>query len=156
MLPDDFPKWRTVHSYFRKWSEPRPNGISVLERVFKKSVGEVRVKQGWSCSTSFLIVDAQSVKNTDTACHKGYDAAKKVSVIQASHRGRYAGPAVTTAEATDRNGALAAFHRCADTLQQITSVLVDGSYSGRPFAEAVEQKLGATLQVAKRSQLHHL
>jgi transposase len=64
--------------------------------------------------------------------------------------------AVTTAEATDRNGALAAFHRCADTLQQITSVLVDGSYSGRPFAEAVEQKLGATLQVAKRSQLHHL
>jgi len=26
-----------------------------------------------------LIVDAQSVKNTDTAIHKGYDAGKKIS-----------------------------------------------------------------------------
>jgi hypothetical protein len=33
MLPDGFPKWRTVHSYFAKWSEPGPDGISVLERV---------------------------------------------------------------------------------------------------------------------------
>ena len=29
--------------------------------------------------TSFCIVDAQSVKNTDTAEEKGYDAGKKVS-----------------------------------------------------------------------------
>jgi hypothetical protein len=29
-----------------------------------------------------LIVDAQSVKNTDTAGHKGYDAGKKVSGIK--------------------------------------------------------------------------
>ena len=31
--------------------------------------------------TSFLIVDAQSVKNTATAGQKGYDAGKKVSGI---------------------------------------------------------------------------
>jgi transposase len=37
MLPRDFPKWRTVHSYFAKWSEPDPDGISVLERALKKS-----------------------------------------------------------------------------------------------------------------------
>jgi hypothetical protein len=36
MLPDDFPRWRTVHSYFQKWSEPGPDGISVLERALKK------------------------------------------------------------------------------------------------------------------------
>ncbi len=36
-LPSDFPKWRTVHSYFAKWSEPDPDGISVLERALKKS-----------------------------------------------------------------------------------------------------------------------
>ena len=23
MIPKDFPKWRTVHSYFQQWSEPR-------------------------------------------------------------------------------------------------------------------------------------
>ena len=36
-LPSDFPKWRTVHSYFVKWSEPDQDGISVLERALKKS-----------------------------------------------------------------------------------------------------------------------
>ena len=36
MLPDGFPKWRTVHSYFAKWSEPGPDGSSVLERALKK------------------------------------------------------------------------------------------------------------------------
>ena len=37
MLPREFPKWRTVHSYFAKWSEPDQDGISVLERALKKS-----------------------------------------------------------------------------------------------------------------------
>ncbi len=32
--------------------------------------------------TSFCIIDAQSVKNTDTAENKGYDAGKKVSGIK--------------------------------------------------------------------------
>ena len=37
MLPSDFPKWRTVYSYFAKWSEPDQNAVSVLERALKKS-----------------------------------------------------------------------------------------------------------------------
>ena len=36
MLPEDFPKWQTVHSYFAKWSEPGPEGSSALERALKK------------------------------------------------------------------------------------------------------------------------
>jgi transposase len=35
-LPSDFPKWRTVHSYFAIWSEPR-EGASLLEQALKKS-----------------------------------------------------------------------------------------------------------------------
>ena len=38
MLPDDFPKWQTVHSYFRQWKEiPEDGGPSMLERALKKS-----------------------------------------------------------------------------------------------------------------------
>jgi len=37
MLPGEFPKWRTVHSYFAKWSEPDQDGVSVLERALKKT-----------------------------------------------------------------------------------------------------------------------
>jgi transposase len=36
MLPEGFPKWRTVHSYFAKWSQPDQDGVSVLERALKK------------------------------------------------------------------------------------------------------------------------
>ena len=35
-LPSDFPEWRTVHSYFAIWSEPREGG-SLLEQALKKS-----------------------------------------------------------------------------------------------------------------------
>ena len=35
-LPSNFPKWRTVHSYFQRWSEPRESGISLLEEALKK------------------------------------------------------------------------------------------------------------------------
>ena len=36
MLPEEFPKWRTVHSYFAIWSEPREGG-TLLEQALKKS-----------------------------------------------------------------------------------------------------------------------
>jgi transposase len=105
-----------------------------------------------------LIVEAQSVKNTDTACQKGYDAGQKVSGIKrhiaVDTQGRPHAIAVTTANVTDRNGALAAFDRCAHNLQHVSSVLVDGGYSGKPFFEAIQQKTGATVQIAKQSERH--
>ena len=36
MLPEDFPKWRTMHSYLAIWSELREGG-SLLEQALKKS-----------------------------------------------------------------------------------------------------------------------
>lgn len=36
MLPTDFPKWRSVHSYFQIWSERTNNEPSILEKVLKK------------------------------------------------------------------------------------------------------------------------
>jgi transposase len=37
MLPDGFPKWRTVHAYFQIWSEVDKDGVSLLEQALKKS-----------------------------------------------------------------------------------------------------------------------
>ena len=87
----------------------------------KKSVGEAREKLGRNAMTSFLIVDAQSVKNTDSAEQKGYDAGKKVSGIKR---------------------------------HLVESVLVDGGYTGQPFADSVMEQLKATVQVVKRNELH--
>jgi transposase len=62
--------------------------------------------------------------------------------------------AVTAAEVTDRNGALEAMDRCESNLLGVESVLVDGGYTGHPFADGVKERLGATVQVVKRNELH--
>jgi hypothetical protein len=47
MLPSDFPKWRTVHSYFQIWSEKKNiNAPSLLEEILKK-IGRRRTFEKW-------------------------------------------------------------------------------------------------------------
>ena len=105
-------------------------------------------------------MDAQSVKNTDTAALKGYDAGKKISGIKrhigVDTQGFPHAVAVTTAEVTDRKGALQALRRCKAHLGKVQSVLADGGYMGQPFTQAVKETLGeaVTVQIAKRSELH--
>lgn len=121
-------------------------------------VGVARTKQGRPSWTSYLIVDAQSVKNADSAGQKGYDAGKKVSGIKrhmvVDTQGLPHAIAVTTAEVTDRHGALLALSRRAADLQATQCLLGDGGYTGQPFANAVNELIGAPVQIAKRSQLH--
>lgn len=158
MRPGEFPKWKTVHSYFAKWSKPAPEGVSLPGAGDKNQVGEARIKQGRSTCTSFLIVDAQSIKNTDSAEQKSYDAGKKVSSIKrhiaVDAQGIPHVVAVTTAEVTDRKGAVEALSRCRANLNRVQSGLADGDYTGQPFAQAVTDTLGATVQIVKRSELH--
>ncbi|GAC1408140.1 MAG: hypothetical protein NVSMB6_06820 [Burkholderiaceae bacterium] len=78
--PSNFPSWRTARYYFDLWA--RPSGkeqSSLLEQALKnrsrkRVSGLVDTKK-----TTFGIVDANSVKNMDTALEKGYDTGKKVS-----------------------------------------------------------------------------
>ena len=90
----------------------------------------MRNEDGRKVKTSFCIVDAQSVKNTDTAKHKGYDAGKKVSGIKrhiaVDINGLPHAIHVTTANVTDRAGALEAFSLEKDTLSEVINVLGDG------------------------------
>lgn len=103
-------------------------------------------------------MDAQSVKNTDTARRKGYDAGKKVSGIKrhiaVDTQGLPHATWITTADVTDRAGALAMLERHKSSLSKVANVLADGGYSGAPFASAVRELLGATVEIAKRNELH--
>lgn len=158
MLPSDYPKWRTVYAYFQIWSEEKEGEHTILEQVLKKIVGEVRTTNGRTEKTSFCIVDAQSVKNTDTAEEKGYDAGKKVSGmkrhIAVDTQGLPHAITVTTANVTDRAGAVIMSEHNKENLSEVKNMLVDGGYTGEPFAEKINEILGATVQVVKRSDLH--
>ena len=100
------------------------------------------------------------MKNTDTATQRGYDAGKKASGIKrhiaVDTQGLPHAIAVTTAEVSDREGALQALKRCKPNLRRVQSLLCDGGYSGKPFAEGVREILGeqVTVQIAKRNNLH--
>ena len=98
------------------------------------------------------------MKNTDSARSKGYDAGKKVSGIKrhiaVDTQGLPHAIHITTANVTDRAGALAMFEQHRDSLSQVRKVLVDGGYTGKPFAAVAQSRLGAAVEVVKRNELH--
>jgi transposase len=103
-------------------------------------------------------VDAQSVKNTDTAEEKGYDGGKKVSGIKrhlgVDTPGLPHGIEVTTADVTDRDGAILMVERERENLSDVEKLLTDGNYTGENFASRINDLIGATVEVVKRNELH--
>ncbi len=121
-------------------------------------VEEERTKNGRKCSTTMVIVDAQSVKNTDTAKVKGYDAGKKISGIKrhiaVDTQGLPHGITITAANVTDRAGALELFEKSKENLGMVEKVLADGGYTGLSFQDSVKEILDAVVEIAKRNELH--
>ncbi|WP_434062186.1 IS5 family transposase [Candidatus Rhabdochlamydia oedothoracis] len=159
MLPIEYPKWELCYYYFHLWNKKDDKSSkSILEIVLKKLVGEVRKSSGRKEKTSFVIIDAQSVKNTDTAEKKGYDAGKKISGIKrhiaVDTQGLPHAIHITTANITDRNGCIEAFSLHKNNLFCVKNVLADGGYSGEKFAKSVQEILGCILEIAKRNTLH--
>ncbi len=103
-------------------------------------------------------MDAQSVKNTDTAENKGYDAGKKVSGIKrhiaVDTQGLPHALHITTANVTDRDGAVSMIEKSKTDLSETKKALVDGGYSGEKFATKINELIGATVEVVKRNELH--
>ncbi|NBX50106.1 IS5/IS1182 family transposase, partial [bacterium] len=126
MLPETFPNWTSVYAYFAIWTEKNDETqTNILEDVLKKLVREIRTKNGRSAKTSFCIVDAQSVKNTDTAEEKGYDAGKKVSGIKR--------------------------HIATENLFEVEKMVTDGGYTEERFATAIFETIEAEVEVVKRN-----
>jgi transposase len=61
---------------------------------------------------------------------------------------------VTTANVTDREGALSMIGYAASNLSKCLKVLVDGGYTGEDFAKSVKKLIGADVEVVKRNELH--
>ena len=129
-----------------------------LRRFKKKLVGDHRERDKRERQTSFGIADAQSVKTTHLAERRGFDAGKKINGIKrhivVDTNGLPHALAVTTADVTDRNGAILALSQAKDVLTRIKKLLVDGGYTGRNFARAVKRITKAIVEVVKRNELH--
>lgn len=72
MLPRSFPPKSTVHMYFVQW---RTDGT--VERIHRKLRRINRVLANKKPDETVGIIDSQSVKTTEEAASRGYDAGKK-------------------------------------------------------------------------------
>ena len=157
-IPGDFPNWSTVYYYFRIWKHTENEGESIFQIIMRKLVEKHRTDNNRNEKTSFIIIDAQSVKNTDTAKEKGYDGGKKVSGVKrhiaVDTKGLPHAIYVTTANVTDRNGAILMFKKSKENLTEVVNVLTDGGYTGEKFEKEVRAIIDASVEVAKRSELH--
>ncbi|MGE9966946.1 IS5 family transposase [Limosilactobacillus mucosae] len=145
--------WREM-----SWSKaPTPDKPALLTQVLKK-LSLRRLRQGRSARTSFVILDAQSIKNTATAENKGYDGGKKISGIkrhlavdingfpQAIH--------ITRANITDRDGAIALVTLNLEQFKLVRTMMVDSGYTGQNFANEISSLTSAKVIVVKRNELH--
>ena len=61
---------------------------------------------------------------------------------------------VTTANVTDRDGAVGIFSQPYYYSPRLELILVDGAYTGDDFAGKIKDLVGAEVEVVKRSELH--
>ena len=105
-----------------------------------------------------IIIDAKSIKNTYLAEEKGYDGGKKVSGIKlhigVDILGLPHAMIITTANITDRNGAIEMLEIRGPDLPRMKKALCDGGYTGEIFAFAVNLLTGAEVEIAKHNELH--
>ena len=71
-LPKDFPKWKTVYSFYRRACM---NGI--WDKIQKALVKKVRLAKGKNEAPSYALIDSQSTKTTAANQNRGYDGGKK-------------------------------------------------------------------------------
>ena len=61
---------------------------------------------------------------------------------------------VTTANVTDRNGAISMVSSNNFSIPSLQTILADGGYTGENFANAIFEATGAKVEIAKRNELH--
>jgi putative transposase len=87
-LPHDFPTWQLVASYYYKWK-----AANILDRVLDRLRAAARAAEGRKPTPTLGILDSQSVKTTEVAAERGFDAGKKGEGSQAAHPRRRLWPA---------------------------------------------------------------
>ncbi len=98
------------------------------------------------------------MKNSSSAQEKGYDAGKKISGIKrhiaVDTQGLPHAIHITTANVHDKVAAAEMIKNNKSYLQNVQNILVDGAYTGEPFANSIKESINATVEIVKRSELH--
>ena len=71
-LPNDFPPWTTVETFYRRMKKK-----GIWEKMMQDLVKKSRIQGGKDPNPSYSLIDSQSVKTTSNAYERGIDGGKK-------------------------------------------------------------------------------
>lgn len=155
-LPHDFPPWKQVFEYYRKW---RDDGtVEALHNALRDRLRKQTPHADGSSRSelpSVCLMDSQSAKTAEEGVlARGYDAAKKIKgrkrhvIVDAL--GLLLAVRVTAASVQDRDAALPMMTAAKRDFPSLQRAFMDGSYRGE-VKSRIENDAQITVEISRRN-----
>jgi len=150
LLPKEFPPFSTVQRFFYRWRD-----AGLWQTINHFLVMQTREAVGREASPTAGVLDSQSVKTTEAAGSRGFDAGKKIKGrkrhVLTDTNGLLVAAVVHQADIQDRDGAPLVLASARYLYPWLRHVFADGAYSGAKLDTALENIGRWTIEVIKRS-----